>query len=358
MIGMGFHKNQMLKYQERGYSYIDKVACEFCVGDYALKQFIANNGKNKICDYCSKDNVCIDVESLIGKIMDGISHEYEEAANCMSVEKGEYIGACTWDTHDLMHEKLADVMELNNELLEDIVKTMDLTSWCEKDPYQLRQSRERVSMWNAFTEMVKKNTRYVFFRMHKKENYYEDLPFLILDHIGEGAKKLDLIKKLPRGTKFYRGRMHDNTKTIKYDCELSSPPHEKAKSNRMSAEGIAVFYGANDILTTITEIYDSKYKYATIAAFENLNDLQILDLTEIEKIPFPSLFDEDRWMHREPLKFFRKLTENLTRPIDVMKNIEYIPAQIVAEYFRFLCTYDNKPIDGIAYGSSKPQGGI
>ncbi len=355
---MGWAKKQMMEQQERGYGSIDKSVCEDCVGDYALKQFITDNGDEGTCDYCNSEGVCIDVESLIGKIMDGVRFEYEEAVECMGIEKGEFIGADTWDTYDLLYEVLGPDMELNDDLLDDIVKTVNDTTWCERDPYQLRESKEKASMWTAFSQMVKTKTRYVFFRMPERDKYQEEAAFLILDHISDEIERLGLIKPLPSGSRFYRGRMHDKKTKIELAKDLSSPPHEKAKSNRMSAEGISIFYGADSAKTAIAEIYDSRYRFATTAIFQNLYDIQVIDLTQIANIPYPSLFDEERRGYRESLAFLRELNDNLTRPIESMESIEYIPAQIVAEYFRFLYTYQGKSIDGIIYRSSKVEDGV
>lgn len=355
---MGWAKNQMMEQQERGYGSIDNLVCEDCVGDYALKQFVIDNGDEGTCDYCNSERICIDVETLIGKIMDGVRFEYEEAVECMGVEKGEFIGADTWDTYDLLYEVLGPDMELNDNLLDDIVKTVSDTTWCSRDPYQLRESKEKASMWTAFSQMVKTKTRYVFFRMPERDKYQEEAAFLILDHISDEIERLGLIKPLPSGSRFYRGRMHDKKTKIELAKDLSSPPHEKAKSNRMSAEGISIFYGAGSEKTAIAEIYDSRFRFATTTIFQNLYDIQVIDLTQIANIPYPSLFDEERRGYRESLEFLRELNDNLTRPIELMESIEYIPAQIVAEYFRFLYTYQSKSIDGIVYRSSKVEDGV
>lgn len=126
----------------------------------------------------------------------------------------------------------------------------------------------------------------------------------------------------------------------------------------MSAEGISTFYGANTVETAIEEIKDPSKTHATVAIFENLHDMQILDLTKVNKIFFPSLFDEEQRENREPILFLKELTKQLIRPIEELKAIEYIPTQIVAEYFHFLYKHRNKGIDGIAYKSSKTKDGI
>ncbi len=355
---MGLAKNQMIEYQERGYGSLDKMVCSDCVGDYALKNYIIENGESDTCSYCSNETICISGEELIGEIMSGIFYEYEKAINVMSVEKGEYKNADTWGTYDLIYDHLAYDMELDDDLLDDVYNTIEDDIWCERDPYRLRENSEKLSLWDEFCKMVKEKTRYVFFRMPERDEYNEDAPFTVLDYIGEKVEKLALIEEVPSNTRFFRARMHNEEETFEFPKDICSPPSHKAKSNRMSAEGISIFYGANNTRTSILEIYDPKYTFVTVAEFFNLRQLIILDLTKIGPITFPSLFDRKNRENRQAILFLRKLNENIVRPIDTMESIEYIPAQIVAEYFRYIYLYRGIHIDGIKYGSSKDDNGI
>ena len=115
----------------------------------------------------------------------------------------------------------------------------------------------------------------------------------------------------------------------------------------MSAEGISVFYGADNVDTVIKEIYDTEFPVATVATFKNLRKLNILDLTNINNIEYPSICDKKKRHHRSAISFLRELNKNLIKPIHEMKSIEYIPSQIMAEYFRYLYTYKGEVIDGI-----------
>ena len=125
----------------------------------------------------------------------------------------------------------------------------------------------------------------------------------------------------------------------------------------MSAEGISVFYGADNAETVLAEI-DYGEPAATVAAFENTKLLHILDLTDTSKYVVPSLFDSERRHLREAAIFLKELNKDLTREITEMSAIEYVPAQVVAEYFRYLYTFEGNPIDGIAYSSSKHPDGV
>jgi hypothetical protein len=57
---------------------------------------------------------------------------------------------------------------------------------------------------------------------------------------------------IPAGFKFFRGRTHQKKKKYRDARDLGSPPPDKANANRMSAEGISVFYGAGDHATALS----------------------------------------------------------------------------------------------------------
>lgn len=127
----------------------------------------------------------------------------------------------------------------------------------------------------------------------------------------------------------------------------------------MSPEGISMFYCANDINTALHEIYDSNKNFATIAEFYNMRKIICIDFTKIDTLDLPSLFDEKNRKNRQSILFLKKFNENITRKIEKLKGIEYVPVQVVAKYFRhlFLTSNGNK-IDGIIYNSSIVNNGI
>jgi len=232
---MGQAKKMMMEYEGRGYGSTDKLACDSCIGDTTLKKFVIKNGTQDTCDFCNKKAICISVEELLSEIMDGIYTEYEYAANSMGWENGEYVGAQTWDTYDLISD-LQDEFQLQDDLCEEVRQTIRFEIWCEKDPYWLRENQEQLYLWERFCAMVKKETRYVFFRLHEEDEYDDRPPFMILDYIGDTVTQLNLIIQINPNFKFIRGRMNSMAGEFKTVKKLTSPPHEYAKSNRMSAE--------------------------------------------------------------------------------------------------------------------------
>jgi hypothetical protein len=129
----------------------------------------------------------------------------------------------------------------------------------------------------------------------------------------------------------------------------------------MSAAGIPVFYGALDKQTAGLEVEsaDPNRPVCTIGEFETLRPVRVLDLGH--QIQGVSLFDPQK-RHQRPVRaFLRQFRKSISRPIekDDRIHIEYVPTQVVAEYFRHIFT-DPKGahLDGILYPSTKRVDGI
>jgi len=183
-------------------------------------------------------------------------------------------------------------------------------------------------------------------------------PYEILDEIGVLVNDLHLIKTLPENSVFVRVRCHEEGEKLSDVKALGPPPVDKANnSNRMSPAGIPMFYGSIDQETALAETYD-KRPYATIAKFKTLKSFKVLDLTELASIP--SLFDNElRWL-RPGIIFLHSFLEDFTKPIerDGREHIEYVPTQIVTEFFRrIFLDEEGDPIKGIIYPSAREIGG-
>jgi hypothetical protein len=223
-------------------------------------------------------------------------------------------------------------------------------------------------MWIMFRDIIKHNTRYVFFRLSNVKNpdpcdlYQNESPHQILDRIADTAKLLSLFTTIKKESIFYRGVTYgeDEKDKIKLPDRVTSPPDNKASANRMSAEGISIFYGAADKETVLAEIpHDNAY--AVVAQFECLRDLLILDLTSLRDRSIPDYFDMEERDKREGLIFLQELEKELTQPIrdrNLNGNIEYVPSQVITEYFRHLYKVDGSNIDGIAYRSAERENGV
>ena len=82
--------------------------------------------------------------------------------------------------------------------------------------------------------------------------------------------------------------------------------------------------------------------------FNVVRELKYLDLTDIKSMSLPSVFDLNQYTLQEAIFFLKDLNNDLTRPIEELHEIEYVPTQIFAEYFKFV-----EHLYGIKYSSSK-----
>jgi hypothetical protein len=164
--------------------------------------------------------------------------------------------------------------------------------------------------------------------------------------------KLKLISEVPEGTAFYRGRLVGYASEKMTGAKKLGPaPADKAAANRMSPEGVPMFYGSASSETAIREIAaHGTSEYARIGAFRNQRPLILLDLTALPELP--SIFDKEARNRNGVLRFFKHFADNVTAPIrpDGRPHVEYVPTQVVTEFFRWVPT---RKIDGIKLSSAQ-----
>jgi hypothetical protein len=182
----------------------------------------------------------------------------------------------------------------------------------------------------------------------------------MLDAIGNAVEEVGLVRELPAGTKLFRGRVGPSTKPYCSSRSMGPPPQRKAVASRMSPAGIPMFYGALDEYTAIAETVFGRLKKGEIlnlGAFETLENMHVLDLTNLPVVP--SLFCPSRYL-RPTVGFLHSFLSDLSKPIkkDDRMHTEYVPTQIVTEYFRYSFHRDEgPPIRGILYPSSRAKDG-
>ena len=128
----------------------------------------------------------------------------------------------------------------------------------------------------------------------------------------------------------------------------------------MSPAGIPMFYGAFDEKTVRAELYDptKRSQIITVGIFETARHFKVVDLTRLPDLP--SLFDTNNRHKRAALRFLEGFVRDLSAPIikDGQEHIEYVPSQIVTEYFRKVFrTVRGEPVHGLIYQSSRKDMG-
>lgn len=357
---MGRIKDQQIKEQERGYGSSNKCICDKCVGNYYLKSFIQTRGNEMICDYCEEKGVSVCLEDLMELIIEGIRQEYEDANGCMGYDGGEggFQGAETMDSYDLIFDELYDEFSFeNDDIYQDVWSLInDSITWCQKDPYGELPYDEDFYTWQQFVQTLKENGKDAKFLENKQNLGTYNRVDKVLDRIGLGIKRLGLIEQMPERTCLWRARAHSKSEIINSAASLGSPKDEIAGCNRMNFKGESTFYGAFEKETALSEIINKDNLQRTIGMFHNVVPLTVINLHRINELSVPSIFDIEQNEERMLLIFLKRFNREISKPVDVEKEKEYIPTQKVMEYFKkTLVTDDLLKIDGIIYTSAQNE---
>jgi len=334
----------------------EKRACQSCINDRYIYNNLKKYGEMSECSYCQQRRKTISVKEIAEELEDGITTEYTQ---CGMEYYNPVNGKYTIPTVELEYI-LYGVYSCRDDLFEDICSYIETDGWYERDDEYFGDKEDISAVynkeWKTFCHIVKYETRYVFFNQWN-EDQEDERAKNILEFISKAVEKLDLIKEIPPQMGFYRGRTHcTKDKAFSSDKQLAAPPACRAKPNRMSAEGISIFYGANDVKTALAEIYNGTEPYATIAQFKNNHKLWLLDLSKVLSMKLPSLFDRKNRDKRGYIRFFKDFITMLISPVDNTPAIEYVPTQILTEYFRHVYSFGCM-FDGIIYPSVKnPHG--
>jgi DNA-directed RNA polymerase subunit RPC12/RpoP len=356
------------------YPLSDIYVCSRCLEEYGLKEYISENAEYDECSYCGKwskkKKIAIHINDFISYFLECLDSEWgnpvDEGVGWESREGG-WISAKVIDSYDLINDELE--LDINHDELKDLlIQTLFDREWCQKDPHGLLLDSDLLFSWQRFSRQVKHKSRYVFFRTKTYREYSPESdvvrePHEIMEHLDSIIKDLGLIGTLPENTKIFRARASTKRERFKTVEDLGPPEEDYARfSNRMSPAGISMFYGALEKNTAFEEVIDtnrSEPAIISLATFTTLDEVKILDLTHVP--PTPSIFDEEMRDRRLLLSFLNGFLRDFIKPIikDGREHIEYVPTQVVTEYFRHVFVdEDEKPIQGILYPSSRRKKGI
>jgi hypothetical protein len=145
-----------------------RFVCADCFVDDALKEVVRENTKAKACSYCSKKSarpIAAPLDVLAKHILVCLKPRYEDAANGVGWDEGEYLGAQTWDTWDLIEEEVELANEIGGALHSDLTNALPFQTWSRVDPYGPLRRDVFGWSWREFCETVK-HVRRFFFEEH------------------------------------------------------------------------------------------------------------------------------------------------------------------------------------------------
>lgn len=313
----------------------DKHLCTGHFKDNYINKWIEDKEHIGACTYCSKTNTpVVDMLAFRDFLRSKLSSRL-----CSIDDTGLFLASSIFDDEE---EKIPGLLRIgpyvapspiehyedtegmlykyglytsNEDLNADINSYFSEQKWIKSDLFEEDLDEEFSREWDSFSEIVKHQRRYTFSYSPKfipKERWRSD----ILSRIRHLCESM-LVTSLEVDTYLYRGRPNEN----EHSCfslfeELASPPPAYAKSNRMSAEGISLFYGALDKETVLQEIRNyCSPKSIDIGTFKTSQDLFVVDLFNVpEHLSFwmPQYYEEYKFLR----KFHHEITQPLAKPSD------------------------------------------
>jgi RES domain-containing protein len=307
----------------------------------------------------SSANSCLD-----GTIGSTVSYYFNEPTQA-GVPSDD--GAFAFDPTDTRDVLMSISLDCHDKLFEDISDSFINDGWVEAAGGHWASSHPHdglIDAWQAFVRFVKHEVRYFF--LNSAPNEVADdhepgscHPQTLLSTIGSFAREFGLLKTLPTGTSLFRVRERGQKDNWELNAkELGGPPPELANAGRMNPAGISYLYLAFDEKTALGEVLSGPPSTAAIGSFETVQDLIVLDLSDLP--PLPSIFDDGQRWEREQLLFLQQFTKTISKPVrkDGREHVEYVPSQVVSEYFsRVFLSDDGQPINGLIYPSAVCPGG-
>jgi hypothetical protein len=365
---MGREKDLAIEQDEQGWSFSPGTrVCFRCLADPELVAFAKANSTEFECDFCEriskKHPISIAFDSLM-EVVGGVVHQYyERAVDAMGWdgEDDTYVGT-TYDSYEIVHDEFYNISD-NEQVLQAIVDSLSDETWCDRSPYSTTGFEAYELSWEQFCKAVKHQTRFFFAHRGARDVHDSDLTPVsdMLAELGSMLESEDLIETVDVAKRFFRVRCHRPGEKCNDWKSLGSPPPTRAPSNRMSAAGISMFYGSTNLATAKTEtlstVTDRRSYAFTAAAWLPTRPLLMLNLCKIPATP--SVWFTDRY-YRDRIRFLRTFAESISQPVvhDGREHIDYVPTQILTEYFRHeYRRHDGKQIDGIIYPSARvPRG--
>jgi len=344
--------------------------CAQCFDDEHIQEFIESTVESQECDFCGRKNrtknIAAPLDGVVDFILEAVEREYERAVEALGWDgaEGGYQGA-HWDSWDMIEQIGLGLPNDDGRLLEILVECLGDEPWCERDPYAQREDERLISSWERFSEFIKYKRRYFFFEKNEEDELLAPHEYLspadLLGFIGKTVKTMDLVKTLPAGSLVYRARQQKSGERLYTSYDFSPPPVDKAvRSNRMSPAGVVMFYGSDDAKTAQLEIDDDPTLGIAVGTFRTMRDATVLDLTRLpRRLGFFERQSDSSEINRYALAFLHSFVKSVAAKVEPgsREHVDYVPTQVVTEWFRTVFRWNKSSLDGIFYPSTQnPRG--
>lgn len=340
--------------------------CSDCAQNRHLKNLIARDGAELFCSLCRRlQPKVFDLDQLADTLSEVIQANFAPVGWQPAI-RGDSL-------RTIVEELLIQDVEYLGLLIETIV---------ERDDYCLRDGgevffddgdeycavRHRVKVdhlfenWHSITTELKHKRR--FFSASAQALFaglFEDIDTYCTWDVNLRTRD-PVVRTLAHGMLVYRARAIETdqaraTSSAPFS-EVGPPPRAKARSMRMSPEGVVALYAAMESRTAIAELRPAIGGTVAVIKLALARPLRVLDFERLERAfdaGWSELLHPDPQAARETRQFLRTLHRLIAAPVAPGHEDDYLITQSMAEY---LSHVHPLKLDGILFKSVQDQGGI
>jgi len=363
----------------------DDAICVECIEDDGLRELVRSEGEKQECSVCGDEDLAVSIKGLAEILDPYLREHYRHGHLERRYGRGDddsYIEEQQGEDLDfIIQEMTGQYFDFQDLLVDTLI---------DSDPADVRDGGEpfyeqhvnyvetRVYVghlydeWRAISDELKTERRFFSDRARKFFDWLfsgiEDLWFYegkespIPIPLSE-LKKLGVIQEWPGGTVVFRARRADTREDytrlmLNPAVELAPPPSRFARTGRMNAEGVTIFYGGLDTKTCLAEMRSSIGGYNVLGSFVTSKPLRLLDFSRLDKAFWDgkplSYFQIDFNEQVTRRNFRRRLHKLISEPVIPGHEDEYLITQVLAEYLAYVRTPN---FDGLLFASTQYEDG-
>ncbi|UUX35187.1 RES family NAD+ phosphorylase [Fundicoccus culcitae] len=321
--------------------------CVNCFKDSEIIGIVSGVKTEGDCDFCGSTNVAIcnldypELKNNFERLLDVYApvSEFKGEIPRHKTDMIKNILSRDWSIFNLEPEKIDRfLMELLQEQYQANPELFDgpvLLKGTNQEDYLKQFSILGVHTWEDFTTEIKTKNRF------HTEIINKDLLRRIVNFCNDTYQE---------GQVFYRARIMTAGENFTKE-EMGPPPPGKASAGRANPEGISCLYLSDSRDTTLHETRSGMHDAVTVGTFILRNDIEVVDLTAIDKIS-PFLM-QDIDLIAANIDHLRKIGNEISKPLRRHEStLNYLPTQFISDYIKSI------GLAGIKYESTMRNNGI
>jgi len=334
--------------------------CADCIKDTFLKSEIQKHLVATKCDYCGKnalEKIAAPVSAILEPIAVALCKYY--TLSCAAGNEHDLFGLPRTERTESALSALP--LKCQQDFFREVLTYFGPDEvWDEETKGFSHFGKSMLFSWATFSNLVKHQQRFFLSTPLSRCRFDFDLPPVeMFEKLGQVVTEMNLHQTWQKGETLYRVRARGNNATWLLDAtELGPPPNNKAGAQRMSPAGISYFYLAKDRETALAEVIGKPPCRLAIGRFSLHRSLCLLDLTQL---PSVSVFDDKHRLKYDAYCFLSEFALLISQPVekDGREHIEYVPTQVLSEYFAKIYKQpDGNPLDGMVYFSAAREAGV